>query len=66
MDLAKQDRLFDEYLPIKETYLMHGNTVLMTRVNTARKTECYILEMTLSETNIKNDTQRLRYIGMNR
>jgi hypothetical protein len=48
-------------IPIEYTYLMHDNTVLMTRVNVTRE-ECYRLEITLSETSIKDDTQRLHYI----
>jgi hypothetical protein len=65
MRLAKQYMLYDIHIPIEETWLMHDNTVLMTRVNVAREKACYKLEMTLSEASIKYDTQRPLYIGLN-
>jgi hypothetical protein len=52
--------------PIEETYLMRDSTVLMIRSDKTSKGECHELEVTISETNIKDDTQRLRYIGLDR
>jgi hypothetical protein len=52
--------------PIEETYLMYGSTVLMTSLNATRKAECYKLEMTISKTSMKDDTQRLQYIDVER
>jgi hypothetical protein len=45
---------------------MHDNTVLMTRMKATLEEEYYKLEMIMSETNIKYDTQRLLYIDMDR
>jgi hypothetical protein len=44
--------------------LMRDNTVLMTRANTTCEGECYKLKMTISETNIRNDTLSIGYFGM--
>jgi hypothetical protein len=52
--------------PIEETYLMNDNTVLMTRVNATREGGCYKLVMTISETSIRDDTQRPRYMDVDR
>jgi hypothetical protein len=71
-DEAKLLKLFETYIlydihaPIEYTYLMHDNTVLMTSLNATHEEECYRLEITLSETSIKDDIQRLHYIGLNR
>jgi hypothetical protein len=48
---------------IEDTWLMYDNTVLMTSLNMTHE-ECYKLDMTISETSIKDDTQRPRYIGL--
>jgi hypothetical protein len=67
MELAKHCRLSNvQHGPIEETWLLHDNTVLMTRVNTTFEEEYYKLEMTISETDIKDDTQRPQYIGLDR
>jgi hypothetical protein len=65
--LAKDQRGFNIQCGlIEDTWIMHDNTVLMTRVNVIRETKCYRLEMTISEASVKDDTQRPRYIGLNR
>jgi hypothetical protein len=65
MSLASEFELVNmQHAPIEETYLMHDNTVLMTRVNVTHEEECYKLEMTISETSIKDDTMRIQYIDM--
>jgi hypothetical protein len=51
---------------IEDTWLMHDNTVLMTRINVICEEECYKLEMTVSETSIEDDTQRPQYISLYR
>jgi hypothetical protein len=67
MKLAKLYKLFNlRHGPIEDTYLMHNHTTLMTSLNVTREEKCYKLEVTVSETSIKDDTQRLRYIGLNR
>jgi hypothetical protein len=67
MKLAKHDKLTDiQHHLIEKTWLMHDNTVLMTRENATCEEECYKLEMTISETSIRNDTRRLRYFDVNR
>jgi hypothetical protein len=56
-------KLYDiQHCPIEETYLMHDNTVLMIRVNVTYEEEYYKLDITISETSLKDDTQRLWYI----
>jgi hypothetical protein len=65
MKLAELYELHDiQHVPVEETYLMHDHTVLMKRVNVTYEEECYKLEMTISETSIKDDTQRLHYINV--
>jgi hypothetical protein len=49
---------------IEETYLMYDNTVLMERANITYEGECCKLEITISETSIKDDTRRIQYIGL--
>jgi hypothetical protein len=67
LKLAKCYKLVNiQHSPIEETWLMHDSTVIMTRMNLTRKEDCYKLEMTISKTDIKDDTRRLQYIGMNR
>lgn len=66
MELAKKETLFDIHVPIEETWLIHDNRVLKTQVNVTCEEECCKLEITISETSINDDTQRLRYIGLNR
>jgi hypothetical protein len=67
MKLVKCCNLYDiQHIPIGETRLMHNNTVLMERVNVTREEECYKLEVTISETSIKYDTLRPRYINANK
>jgi hypothetical protein len=67
MEFAEYCRLFNaQHGPIEETWLIRDNTVLMTSLNIAREV-CYKLEMTISETSIKDDdTQRPRYIDVDR
>jgi hypothetical protein len=65
--LYEQYSLIDmKYAPIEYTWLISGNSVLMTRVNVTRKSGCYKLEMTIAESSIKDDTLRPRYIDMGR
>jgi hypothetical protein len=65
--LANRYTLRDiQHVPIEVTYLMRDNTVLMTRVNVTREKECYKLEMTISEGNIKEDTEIPWYYGIDR
>jgi hypothetical protein len=67
MKLVKCYKLYDiQHVPIEKTYLMHDNTVLMTRVNATREEECYKLEITLSEVSINKYTRRLQYIDLGR
>jgi hypothetical protein len=67
MELAEHYKLTNiQHVTIEETWLMHDNTVLMIRSNKTSKGDCYELEATISETSIKEDTQRLRYIGWDR
>jgi hypothetical protein len=67
MRIAKQHKPFNiQHVPIEDTWLMPGNRVLMTRVNVIREGKFHKLEMTISETSIKDDTQRPWYIGMDR
>jgi hypothetical protein len=51
--------------PVETTYLMRDNTVLMTRMNVTREEEYHRLEMTISETSVKDDTWRPKYIDAN-
>jgi hypothetical protein len=51
---------------IEDTWLMHDNTVLMTSLNATHEEERYKLEMTISEANIKDDTQRPDYVDLER
>jgi hypothetical protein len=52
-----------KHAPI-ETYLMSDNRVLMTKMNLNREEECCKLEITISETSIRNEyTQRPQCIG---
>jgi hypothetical protein len=65
--LVKYCRLYDiQEDPIEETWLIHDNVALMTSLNITCEEECYKLDMTISETNVKDDTQRPWYIGANR
>jgi hypothetical protein len=63
-----EDKLFDIlYCPVEETWLIHDNLVLKTKVNITHKEECYKLEITISEMSIKDDdTRRPWYIDMDR
>jgi hypothetical protein len=64
--LAKHYYVYD--LPnglIEYTYLIHDNTVLRVRADATRKEEYYNLEVTISEGNIKENTWRPRYTGLN-
>jgi hypothetical protein len=45
----------------ENTWFMDDHTVLMIRLNVNHEEECYKLEMTLSETSIRDDTQRPWY-----
>jgi hypothetical protein len=63
----EEDKLFGiHHCPVEETWLIHDNRVLKTRVTITREEECYRLEMTVSETSIKDDTKRLYYIDVDR
>jgi hypothetical protein len=67
MKLARWYKLFDiQHVPIEDTWLMHDNTVLMTSLNVIHEKEYCKLEMTIAETSMKDNTQRLIYIGLNR
>jgi hypothetical protein len=55
-----------QHSPIEETWLMRDHTVLMTSLNATCEEECCKLEMTISETSIKDDTMRPMYIDLNR
>jgi hypothetical protein len=46
--------------------LIHNNIGLKTRLNITREEEYCKLEMTITETSIKDDTRRLQYIDMDR
>jgi hypothetical protein len=72
-DKAGLMKLAERYKPthiqcslIEDTWLMHNNTALMIRSNKTCRGGCYELEVAISETSIKDDTQRLRHIGLNR
>jgi hypothetical protein len=66
-DLAAYYKLFNiRRNLIEDTCLMRDNAVLMTSLNITHEAECYKLEMTISKTSIKDDTQRPRYIGLDR
>jgi hypothetical protein len=64
--LANRYKLYDIHVSIEKTYLMRNNAVLMTRANVTRERGCYKLEMTISETSIKYDTQKLQYYNVAR
>jgi hypothetical protein len=66
LQLAKHYKLNNmQRAPIEETWLMRDHTVIMTRMNITREA-CCKLEMTISRTSIKDDTQRPRYIDVDR
>jgi hypothetical protein len=66
MRLTECYELFNiQHGSVEDTWLMRDNTVLMASLNVVCK-EYYKLEMTISETSIKDDTQRLWYIGLDR
>jgi hypothetical protein len=66
MQLAKLCILFSiRHSPIEETWSMHNNITLITRVNATHEGKCYKLEMTISEAN-KGDVQKLKHISLNR
>jgi hypothetical protein len=67
MKLAEEEKLFDiQHVPIEETWLTHNGMVLKTRVNVIHEGKCCKLEMAISETSIKDDTQRPLYIDVDR
>jgi hypothetical protein len=51
---------------IEETWLMHDNIMLMLKINVIREAKYYKLEMTISETSVRDDTWRLHYYDMDR
>jgi hypothetical protein len=55
-----------QYSPIEDTWLMHDDTVLMIRLDKVSKEGCCKIEMTISKTNIKDDTLRLQHIDMDK
>jgi hypothetical protein len=67
MKLAERCKQFNmQHGLIEDTWLMRGNTVLMTRMNVTCEEECYKLKVIISETNIKDDTQKPLYIDVDR
>jgi hypothetical protein len=54
------------YTSIEDTWLMHDDIALMMRVNVTHEEEYYKLELTISEANIRDDTQRPQYIDVDR
>jgi hypothetical protein len=65
MELDEYYKPYDiQHGHVEETYLMHDNTVLTAGLNIVCKGEYYELGMTISEGSIKEDTQRLHYIGL--
>jgi hypothetical protein len=69
MKLTEEEyKLYDiQQCPVEETWLLHNNIALSTRVNITREEEeCYKLEVAIYETSMKYNTQRLRYISINR
>jgi hypothetical protein len=67
MKLAKRYVLFSiRRGPTEETWLMRDNTVLMINLNATREEECYKLEITIAETNIRDDTRRSEHVYLNR
>jgi hypothetical protein len=52
--------------PIENTWLMCDHKVLMTSLNMAYEKECYKLEMTTSETSVKDDTRMPWYIDLDK
>jgi hypothetical protein len=67
MIVAKRSRTFNiQHSPIEDTWLIYDNRVLMTSLNVTHEEECYKLEITVSETSVKDDTQRPRYIDLDR
>jgi hypothetical protein len=67
MKLAERYELYNiKHRPIEETYLMYNNTVLMTSLNLTREDGCYKIELTLSETSMKGNTQRPWCIDLDR
>jgi hypothetical protein len=67
MGLAEGEKLFDiKHYLVEETWLIYDNRVLKTSLNITREEECCKLEIIVSETSIKDDTQRLWYFDMDR
>jgi hypothetical protein len=66
MELTNRYESYDiQHDSIEETWLMRDYTVLMIGVNVTRGA-WYELEMTISETSIKDNTQRPQYIDVDR
>jgi hypothetical protein len=64
MQLTKWHPVFNiQHIPIEDTWLMHDDRVLMKRLSVTHEEECYKLEMTISETSIRDDTRILEYIS---
>jgi hypothetical protein len=51
-------------VPIEGTYLMHDNTVLMTKMDATYEKGYYRWEITVSEASIEDNTLRLQYIDV--
>jgi hypothetical protein len=67
MKLIRYHKVFNiQHEPVEKTWLIHDNVVLMTRVNITYEEECYKLEITISEGNMKDDTQRPLCIDMDK
>jgi hypothetical protein len=49
---------------IEDTWLIYNDVVLIIRMNVTYETECHKLEVTISETTIKYDTQRPWYFDL--
>jgi hypothetical protein len=63
--LSRLFRLFDiQHCSVEETWLIHNNIVMKTSLNITHEEECYKLEMTVSETRMKDDTHRPCYFDM--
>jgi hypothetical protein len=67
VELTEDHKIFyTQYALTEDTWLMRDNSVLMTSLNETCEDGCYKLEMTISEASMKDDTQRIMYIDMDR
>jgi hypothetical protein len=63
--LAMRYKTSNIHTPVRKTYLIRDNTVLMKIVNATREEECHKLEMTIIEGSIDEYTRRPEYIDVN-